>query len=92
LANGGESHFQLSESLLEMPKGITASLYEGIYSGLEALLRATTANGLQPKRTGAHSLLSMSLRAIPRYVTQQEALLQAHMEETGANQPSKTEI
>jgi hypothetical protein len=84
LANGGEAHFHLSESLLEMPKGITASLYEGIYSGLEALLRATTANGLQPKRTGAHSLLSMSLRAIPRYITQQEALLQAHMEETGS--------
>jgi hypothetical protein len=84
LANGGESHFHLSESLLEMPQRISASRYEGIYSGLEALLRATTTNGLQPKRKGAHSLLSMSLRAIPRYITQQEALLQAHMEKTGS--------
>ncbi|PMD58139.1 uncharacterized protein K444DRAFT_664643 [Hyaloscypha bicolor E] len=84
LANDGESHFHLSESLLELPRRITASRYEGIYSGLEALLRATTTNGLQPKRTGAHSLLSMSLRAIPRYITQQEALLQAHVEKTGS--------
>jgi hypothetical protein len=87
LANNGESHFQLSESLLEMRKRITAtrySTYEGIYGGLEALLRATTANGTQSTPKGARSLLSMALRAVPGYITQQEALLQTHMEKTGS--------
>ncbi|KAE9379264.1 hypothetical protein N431DRAFT_434261 [Stipitochalara longipes BDJ] len=87
LANNWESHFQLSESLPEMRKRITAtrySTYEGIYSGLEALLRATTTNSTPPKSKGARSLLSMSLRAVPCYITQQEALLQAYMEQTGS--------
>lgn len=87
LANDGESHFQLSESLLGLRKRITAArytTYEGIYSGLEALIRATTTSEAQPRRKGAQSLLSMSLRAVPRYITQQEALLQAHMEKTGS--------
>jgi hypothetical protein len=84
LAIDGESNFQLSESL-ELRRRITAtrySTYEGIYSGLEALLRATTTT--QSRRRGPDSLLAMSLRAIPRYITQQQALLQAHIEKTGS--------
>jgi hypothetical protein len=85
LAIDGESNFQLSESLLELRRRITAtrySTYEGIYNGLEALLRATTTT--QSRRKGPDSLLAMSLRAMPRYIIQQQALLQAHMEKTGS--------
>jgi len=87
LASEGESFFQLSEPLLEMRRRITASrysTYEGIYSGLEALLRATKTSGAKPIRKGARSLLFMSLRAVPCYITQQEVLLQAHLEKTGS--------
>jgi hypothetical protein len=98
VANDGGSQFQLSESLLDLRKRITATrytTYEGIYGGLEALLRAT--NMADPKRKGSSSLLSMSLRAIPRYIAQQEALLRDHMEETGSksaieNRDISTEI
>ena len=86
-ANDGGSQFQLSESWLELRSRIPAtrySTYEGIYSGLEALLRATTTSTAQRKQKGPGSLLAMSLRAIPRYISQQEALLQAYTEKTGS--------
>ncbi|PMD23972.1 hypothetical protein NA56DRAFT_686775 [Hyaloscypha hepaticicola] len=86
-ANDGGSQFQLSESWLELRSRIPAtrySTYEGIYSGLEALLRATTTSTSQRRRKGPGSLLAMSLRAIPRYISQQEALLQAYTEKTGS--------
>jgi hypothetical protein len=99
MTSDGDPQFQLSE-LLELRKRITAArytTYEGIYSGLEALLRATTKTGAEPSLHGPNSLLSMALRAIPRYITQQEALLRAHMEETGSkstieNRDISTEI
>jgi hypothetical protein len=85
-----EAHGELAESLREIRQKTTAArytTYEGIYNGLEALLRATTHIKLETKhRKGARSLLSTSLRAVPYYIIQQEALLQAHMEETRSKQ------
>ncbi|CZR54416.1 uncharacterized protein PAC_04300 [Phialocephala subalpina] len=82
-----EGSFQLSKSLREIRQDITPikyTTYEGIYNGLEALLRATEQERPETRRKGARSLSSMSLRAIPRYVTEQEALLEAYMQETGS--------
>jgi hypothetical protein len=82
-----EGEFQLTKPLRELRQDITAiryTTYEGIYSGLETLLRATEQDKPETKRKGARSLSSMALRAIPRYVTEQEALLEAHMQETGS--------
>ncbi|KAK6585524.1 hypothetical protein PZA11_002251 [Diplocarpon coronariae] len=87
----GDGRFQPSGTLRDLRTRTTDSrytTYEGICGGLEALLRntATTGNGSEEKAKGkgARSLLSTSLRAVPRYITQQEGLLEAHMEETGS--------
>jgi hypothetical protein len=88
MTDDAEAHCELAESLRDIRQKTTAArytTYEGIYNGLEALLRATTPVKLETKRRkGARSLFSTSLRAVPRYIIQQEALLQAHMEETGS--------
>ena len=88
MTDDAEAHGELAESLRDIRQKTTAArytTYEGIYNGLEALLRATTPVKLETKRRkGARSLFSTSLRAVPRYIIQQEALLQAHMEETGS--------
>ncbi|KAL2074577.1 hypothetical protein VTL71DRAFT_8355 [Oculimacula yallundae] len=81
--------FQPSGSLRDLRQKVTAAkftTYEGIYNGLEALLRATTNDGSEErtKSKGPRSLLSMALRAVPQYITQQENLLQAYIEETGS--------
>ncbi|KAK0113165.1 hypothetical protein ONS95_014864 [Cadophora gregata] len=88
-ANDGDGQFHQSETLRELRQKIPASrytIYEGIYNGLEALLRATTKDGTAAttKPKGARSLLSMTLHAVPRYITQQEGLIEAHMEATGS--------
>ncbi|KAH9222909.1 hypothetical protein DL95DRAFT_146053 [Leptodontidium sp. 2 PMI_412] len=88
MANDGEGQFQPSETLRDLRQKVTAArytTYEGIYNGLEALLRTTTKDGSEEKTKpkGPRSLLSMVLDAVPRYITQQEGLLEAHMEETG---------
>ncbi|PVH86808.1 hypothetical protein DL98DRAFT_285628 [Cadophora sp. DSE1049] len=88
-ANDGEGQFQPSETLRDLRQKIPVSrytTYEGIYTGLEALLRATTKDGSEEKTKakGARSLLSMALHAVPRYITEQEGLLEAHMEATGS--------
>lgn len=46
-------------------------LYEGIHSGLETLLKATSKH-LTGNRNGARSLLSTCLRKIPEYIALQE--------------------
>ncbi|KUJ20997.1 uncharacterized protein LY89DRAFT_422290 [Mollisia scopiformis] len=82
-----EGDFQLTKPLREIRQDITTvryTTYEGIYNGLEALLRATEQDEPETKRKGARSLSSMALRAVPRYVTEQETLLEAHMQETGS--------
>ncbi|KAH7418224.1 hypothetical protein BKA64DRAFT_193732 [Cadophora sp. MPI-SDFR-AT-0126] len=88
-ANDEGSQYQPSETLRDLRQKIPAArytTYEGIYNGLEALLRATTKDGSEEKTKskGARSLLSMALRAVPRYITEQEGLLEAHMEATGS--------
>ncbi|TVY51270.1 hypothetical protein LCER1_G007287 [Lachnellula cervina] len=78
--NEGHPSFQLSGTLREMRQKTNASrytIYEGIYNGLEALLRSTMRD--EPVTKGARSLFSMSLRAIPSYIAEEEA----HLEETG---------
>jgi len=89
VANDGQNQFQPSETLRDLRQKTPASrytTYEGIYNGLEALLRATTKDGSEErtKPKGARSLLSMALHAVPRYITEQEGLLEAHMEATGS--------
>ncbi|PBP22747.1 hypothetical protein BUE80_DR006423 [Diplocarpon rosae] len=84
-----DAHFQPFENLRELRLRTTETrytTYEGICNGLEALLRTTAGNGSEEKTKGkgAKSLLSMTLSAVPRYITQQESLLEAHMEETGS--------
>lgn len=85
--DGADSSFQISESLQEIRRKISATkytTYEGIYSGLETLLVATAPSKPQVKRNGARSLFAMALRAVPGYIRQQESLVEAHMLETGS--------
>ncbi|KAG4431055.1 hypothetical protein IFR05_013461 [Cadophora sp. M221] len=86
-ANDGEHLSQSFETLRDLRQKVPAArytTYEGIYNGLEALLRTTTKDGSEEKTKpkGPRSLLSTALDAVPRYITQQEGLLEAHMEET----------
>lgn len=85
-ADDGNAHFQLSETLRDIRKTTTASrynIYEGIYNGLDALLRSTAKDEPQVERKGPRLLLSMALRTVPRYISQQEELLSAFNYETG---------
>lgn len=80
-----EGGFQLSEPLREIRKTMTASrynVYEGIYTGLEALLRVTAQDTQNMNRKGARSLMSMALRAVPNYIVHEEKQHAARMEET----------
>jgi hypothetical protein len=82
----GETHFQLSQTMRELKRKAAPSrysVYEGIYNGLEILLKATTSNEPKGKSKGPRSLLSMCLGAVPRYISQEEALLETQLEETG---------
>jgi hypothetical protein len=87
--NDGEPCFQLSGTLREMRQKTNASrytIYEGIYNGLEALLRSTMSDEPETKRKGARSLFSMSLRAVPSYIAKEEA----HLEKTGTKSAINT--
>jgi hypothetical protein len=80
-----EEHLRLSEMMRGMKKKMAASrytTYEGIYNGLETLLKATTPGEPIIPRKGSRSLLSMCLVAVPRYIAREEALLDAQLEET----------
>ena len=86
-AKDGQSSSQLSETLRDIRKQTPASrytIYEGIYNGLEALLKATIPEEPQNKQGGPKSLLSLCLDTVPRYIAQEEELFVAHMEETGS--------
>lgn len=82
-----DSSWQLSGTLRGMKKKIDPSrynTYEGIYTGLETLIKSTTKEEPEKKRKGARSLFSMTLKAVPRYIAEQEGLLSAHMHATGS--------
>ena len=80
-------HPRFSETLRDIRKQIPPNrytIYEGIYNGLEALLKATIPDEPQGKRGGPKSLLSLCLSTIPHYISQEEEWFAAHMEETGS--------
>ena len=82
-----QSTFQLSETLRDFRKQIPASrytVYEGIYNGLETLLKATVAEEPPKRRSGSKSLLALCLETVPRYIAEEEELFAAHTEETGS--------
>ncbi|KAF4632118.1 hypothetical protein G7Y89_g6015 [Cudoniella acicularis] len=84
--NGGKLGFPIFGSLREIRQKTTTiryAIYEGIYNGLETLLRSTANDGPEAKRKGPRSLFSMCLKTVPRYIGQEEASLRAHVEETG---------
>jgi hypothetical protein len=86
-AKDDQSNLQLSEALRDIRKQTPSSrytIYEGIYNGLEALLKATIPDEPQKKRCGPKSLLSLCLNTVPRYIAQEEEVFAAHMEETGS--------
>jgi hypothetical protein len=85
-AKDRDAHFQLSETMREIRRNTPSTryaTYEGIYYGLEALLKVTASDGPEVKRLGPRSLQSMCLGAVPRYIAQEEALLLVQLEETG---------
>ncbi|KAI1004917.1 hypothetical protein K3495_g3301 [Podosphaera aphanis] len=80
-------HFQLSKSLQELRQNTTTSrynAYRGIYHGLETILHTTSQDNLAVNRKGSKTLLESTLRVIPRYIMEQEELLQIHMYETSS--------
>lgn len=82
----GEVHFQLSQMMRQLKRNTSPSrysIYEGIYSGLETLLKATKPDKPKQQKRGSRSLLSMCLEAVPRYISKQELLLETQLEETG---------
>lgn len=83
MTNDGEPCFQLSGTLRDLRRKVNASrytIYEGIYNGLEALLRSTMDDEPEVKRKGARSLFSTALIAVPDYIAEEE---EAHFEEIG---------
>ncbi|RDL40517.1 uncharacterized protein BP5553_00496 [Venustampulla echinocandica] len=92
-ANDGELHFPTSGTLREIRQRTPASrytIYEGLYHGFETLLRSTGNEELAKTRKGARSLLSTCLRAVPRHIVQEDAILSAHAEETGTRSAIST--
>ncbi|CAG8981239.1 hypothetical protein HYALB_00003837 [Hymenoscyphus albidus] len=84
-SNHPESSLQLSGSIRSMRQTTEASryaIYEGLYNGLETLLRSTNEPA-KVSRKGSRSLFSMCLRAVPEYIEQEENASLAYLEETG---------
>ena len=80
-----QSNSRLSQTLRGIRKLVPASryaVYEGIYNGLETLLKATAPGESQRIRTGSKSLLSLCLRTIPQYIASEEKQSMAYAEET----------
>lgn len=95
---GGQA--QLSESMRELKKSIPASrfsTYEGIFGGLDALLKATAPKSPVTKRKGASSLLSTCLKTVPQYIAEEQAFMEAELRGNGTksainNRDVSTEI
>ncbi|RFU27014.1 hypothetical protein B7463_g9331, partial [Scytalidium lignicola] len=63
------------QSIRKLSSGSRCNTYEGIYNGLENLLRDTAASpSSNSRQKGASPLFSMCLKAIPRYIAEEEAL------------------
>lgn len=77
LTTDGDAHFELSEILRKLRTKIDPSrytLYEGIYNGLESLLKATMAD-FEPAmqdRSGVRSLFKICLRQVPAVIKDEE--------------------
>ena len=84
-AKDAQSNSQLFQTLRDIRNQTPASryaIYEGIYNGLESLLKATNLAEPQQNRTGPKSLFSLCLRAVPCYISREEELFETYMEET----------
>ncbi|KAM0129168.1 hypothetical protein ACHAP3_007899 [Botrytis cinerea] len=57
---------------------------EGIYNGLDALLKATRSTTHKDHRRGPKSLLSMCLATVPKYITTEEKLLSSEIKNVGS--------
>ncbi|KAL3428343.1 hypothetical protein PVAG01_01852 [Phlyctema vagabunda] len=77
-----ESYLELLE-LRKTMSNTRYSTYEGIYNGLEALLKATNPDPQQDKAKGANSLLLTCLRAVPQYISDEQKILYTEAEENG---------
>ncbi|EDO04508.1 hypothetical protein SS1G_06991 [Sclerotinia sclerotiorum 1980 UF-70] len=60
------------------------NIYEGIYNGLEALLRATHPIVPKGHEKGPKSLLSLCLATVPKYITMEEELLYSEIQRVGS--------
>lgn len=61
------------------------NIYEGIYNGLDALLRATHPTTPKGPERGPKSLLSLCLATVPSYITMEEKLLSSEIERVGSH-------
>lgn len=81
------SRSKLADSLQSIRESIGESrcnTYEGIYNGLDNLLRDTASTTTSDsKKKGAKSLFSMCLRTIPLYIAEEEALASEAAVESG---------
>lgn len=82
LTQDGEAYSQLSE-IRRITTPSRFSTYEGIYNGLEALLKATVPDPPEMTKRGAASLFLTCLKATPRYIAEEQALISAQAEENG---------
>ncbi|TAQ87749.1 hypothetical protein B7494_g3900 [Chlorociboria aeruginascens] len=79
----GETNFQLLRGIRKTTSTARYSIYEGIYNGLEALLKATMLTESEKNGKGSRSLLSACLKTIPAYIAEEEALALAYAENNG---------
>ncbi|KHJ31867.1 hypothetical protein EV44_g2295 [Erysiphe necator] len=59
-------------------------IFDKIYHGFESLLHSTLDTKSIARKKGSRTLLDMSLRAIPKYIVEQQELLQMHFKESGS--------
>ena len=88
MKSNGKTAFQGAEALRGIRK-ITSparfSIYEGLYNGLEALLKGTRLDSgtRECARKGPNTLMSMCLKTAPKYIMAEEKRIFAENKETG---------